>query len=279
MNRSRILVFVAIAYGISWTCWLPIVKLVHLNPFESPALVILLFLVGVYSPTISAIINSAIIGGWPAVKDLLKKCILWRVGIIWYAFAILFMPLAYSLSVFAYTILDGSVGSVNYGMLPIIPVAALLMLFLGPLGEESGWRGFALPYLERKYGYIICSVVIGLIWAFWHTPLFWAKSGTLISGYPVTFLSVTKFLLFATGLSFIFTWLYINTNGSVLLAILLHHSVNMSGMIVSLLFPDLELDGKQKIDYFFIIFIWMLIICGLGFNFYNNIASKRQIRT
>lgn len=210
INKNRILMFVPITYGISWICWLPTVRFIPLNLFESSTSVMLLLVIGIYSPTISAILISSINGGWPDVKDLLKKYIVWRVEIFWYIASILFFPLVYLLSVFAYRIFHGSIGSIHYGVLPIIPVLVFISIFLGPLGEELGWRGFMLPYLKRKYGFIKGSAVIGIIWTFWHSPLFWAKSGTAISGSPVTFLSVTIYLLFVTGSSFIFTWFYIN---------------------------------------------------------------------
>jgi membrane protease YdiL (CAAX protease family) len=142
MNKSRILVFLAIAYGISWICWLPIVKFIPLNLFESSTFVILLLVIGVYSPTISTILSSAIIGGWPSVKALIKKYFLWRVEIVWYIAAILLFPLVYTLSVFAYRISIGSIGSINYGVLSIIHVLVFVSIFLGPLGEELVWRDF-----------------------------------------------------------------------------------------------------------------------------------------
>jgi uncharacterized protein len=179
------------------------------------------------------------------------------------------------LCIFFYKISYGSIGSIQYGVLPIIPVLVFVSIFFGPLGEELGWRGFLLPFLERKYGVIKGSIVIGIIWTFWHAPLFWAKSGTAISGYPVTFLSVTIYLLFITGSSFIFTWLYSRTNGSVLLSILLHLSMNASGLIASLLFPDIGLQGKLNIFYYSTVCIWVLILCGLGFGSIYKTASKR----
>ena len=282
MKKINILGFVTIAYGISWFCWLPIVKFIPLNLFESSTFVILLLIIGIYSPTISAILNSAMIGGWPAVKDLIKKYFLWRVKIVWYIASILLFPLVYLLSVFAYMISNGSIGSIgsiNYGALPVIPVLVFVSFFLGPLGEELGWRGFLLPFLERKYGVIKGSIVIGITWTFWHAPLFWANSGTAISGYPVTFFSVIIYLIFITGASFIFTWLYRRTNGSILLSILLHLSMNASGLIVSLLFPDIGLEGKLNMFYYSTVCIWVLILCGLGFDSICKIASKRQIRT
>ncbi len=275
MRKSYILGFVAIAYGISWICWLPIIKFIPLNLSESPKFVIFLFVVGVYSPTVSAILCSAVISGRSTVKALIKKYFLWRVEVLWYIAAILFFPLVYILCIFFYKISYGSIGSIQYGVLPIIPVLVFVSIFFGPLGEELGWRGFLLPFLERKYGVIKGSIVIGIIWTFWHAPLFWAKSGTAISGYPVTFLSVTIYLLFITGSSFIFTWLYSRTNGSVLLSILLHLSMNASGSIASLLFPDIGLQGKLNIFYYSTVCIWVLILCGLGFGSIYKTASKR----
>jgi len=279
MNKSNILLFVAIAYGISWICWLPIVKFIPLNLSESPKSVIFFLVIGIYSPTISAILCSAIIGGLPAVKVLIKKYILWRVEVVWYIAAILFFPFVYLLSVFAYRVSYGSIGSIHYGGFSILPVLVFISILLGPLGEELGWRGFLLPFLERKYGFIKGSIVIGVIWTFWHAPLFWAKSGTAISGYPVSFLSVTIYLLFITGASFIFTLIYSRTNGSILLSILLHLSMNASGLIVSFLFPDIGLEGKLNIFYFSTVCVWILILCGLVFDFIYKIAFKKQIRT
>jgi hypothetical protein len=158
MNKSRILVFMALAYGISWICWLPIVKFIPLNLSESPIFVILLLVIGIYSPTISAILGSAIIGGRPAVKDLIKKYILWRVSIVWYIAAILFFPLVYSLSVFAYRISNGSIGSINYGVLPIIPVLVFVSIFLGPLGEESCF--LLLDHRLSLPGFILIRMVV-----------------------------------------------------------------------------------------------------------------------
>ena len=279
INKRNILGFVAIAYGISWICWLPIVKFIPLNLSDSPKFVIFFLVFGIYSPTISALLCSAVIGGWPTVKALIKKYILWRVGAFGYFAAILFFPLVYVLCVFAFKVSYGSIGSIHFGVLPILPVLFFVSFFLGPLGEELGWRGFVLPFLERKYGYIKGSIAIGVIWTFWHTPLFWAKSGTAISGYPVTFLSVTIYLLFITGASFIFTWLYSSTNGSVFLSILLHLSMNASGLLVNFLFPDIGLEGKLNIFYISTGCLWIIILCGLGFDFIYKIASKRQIKT
>jgi hypothetical protein len=94
------------------------------------------------------------------------------------------------------------------------------------LGEELGWRGFLLPELEKRYGSLPASVLIGVIWTAWHAPLFWAPAGTSISGGPVTLLAVATFLTRLIGWSFLFTWLSRISRGSILLPIAMHTSIN-----------------------------------------------------
>src|SRR5690606_18363554 len=94
-------------------------------------------------------------------------------------------PFLYTVSIGLYVIFGGEVGAINYGLLPWLPVVFIVPIVFGPLAEEFGWRGFALPLLDHKNRAIASSIIIGFIWALWHAPLFWAKTGTAISGFPV----------------------------------------------------------------------------------------------
>jgi hypothetical protein len=82
----------------------------------------------------------------------------------------------------------------------------LMALPFGPLGEELGWRGYLQPRLMERSSPVATSLVIGTVWTFWHTPLYWAPAGTSISGEPVTVLAVLYYLVQVTGLAFVFTW-------------------------------------------------------------------------
>jgi uncharacterized protein len=90
----------------------------------------------------------------------------------------------------------------------------------GPLGEEFGWRGYALPALEHKTGWRWASLIVGGIWALWHLPLFY-MSGTAQANMPMA-----MFMASSVALSVIFARLSINTAFSVLPAIVLHWSIN-----------------------------------------------------
>jgi len=89
----------------------------------------------------------------------------------------------------------------------------------GSMGEEFGWRGFALPLLLKKYNPTAASLILGLIWAFWHFPV--DITSNIVFG-PI---AVVFRLIWSLPLTIIFTWFFIKTNGSILIALLLHTSV------------------------------------------------------
>ena len=98
----------------------------------------------------------------------------------------------------------------------------LVSLFLrGAMGEELGLRGFALPRLQAHYGPMRASLIIGVLWGLWHLPV-------LLGRDPV---SVVAFLLLSIGLSFVFTWLYNGSGGSLIPGLLFHATQNWEGRV------------------------------------------------
>jgi len=97
----------------------------------------------------------------------------------------------------------------------------------GHLNEEPGWCGLAQPRLQKKYGSIIASIIIGVIWGLWHAPLYW--TGIYSGGIE----EILGRFLWTIPLAFLFTWAYNRTQGSLLVSILLHTSVNFQGDISS----------------------------------------------
>jgi membrane protease YdiL (CAAX protease family) len=110
---------------------------------------------------------------------------------------------------------------------------ALTLILGGPLGEEPGWRGFALPRLQLLHGPLVESVVLGILWGMWHLPLFWSGVWT-----PLTIPNVVMFILMITALTIIITWVFNNAKGSLLITMLMHASFNtFANKIVAPLFP------------------------------------------
>jgi membrane protease YdiL (CAAX protease family) len=119
----------------------------------------------------------------------------------------------------------------------LLPVLFLYIVVLGgPLFEEPGWRGFALPRLQSRWGPLAAAVILGVLWAAWHateylTPEFARANGGLTPS------GVSVFLVAAVCFSIIIAWVFNHTGGSILIAILLHGSINFSQGLTSDLFP------------------------------------------
>jgi membrane protease YdiL (CAAX protease family) len=106
------------------------------------------------------------------------------------------------------------------------------VVFHGPLGEEAGWRGFALPRLQSRYGPLIGSLILAPVWALWHLPMFWVPAWK----FPPTLLNLALFILASIPLTIIMTWIFNNTKGSLLIAVLVHAVFDTTFVILNLLF-------------------------------------------
>ena len=103
----------------------------------------------------------------------------------------------------------------------------------GPLGEEPGWRGFALPRLQWRNGPLVGSLILGVLWACWHLPLFWSGVWT-----PPTIPNILMFDVMITALTIIMTWVFNHVNGSLLIMMLTHASFNtFANEVEAPLFP------------------------------------------
>lgn len=190
-------------------------------------------------PIILIVVNAVIVGyiisgglsGIEGIQKLLNKLYIWNIPLRWYLFALIFYPAVLFLSLL-YGIY-GSGSSVNeifnqvsgnavYGL---IITYGYVGLTRGPLREEIGWRGFALPRLQNLHSPLVGSIILGVIWIVWHLPLHF--NGL----YPV---GIEGFLdrFYYLGLIFLFTWLYNHTKGSLLLTTLFHTSANTAGTIL-----------------------------------------------
>ena len=132
----------------------------------------LIWFLAVFSPTFSALIVSWVTGGTNEVKRLLSGFTRWRVGWGWY-FAAAFLLLGPFVIALVYISLGNPVVWLKPGWtIPLLLTQALYQLLSGPLSEEAGWRGFALPRLKSNYNALVSSLILGVIWTFWHLPLF-----------------------------------------------------------------------------------------------------------
>jgi hypothetical protein len=186
-----------------------------------------LFYAGVFAPALVAWLLTWMDSGSPGVRALVSPLVRWNVGARWYVFALGFMASVKLIAAVMYRLTTG--GWPAFGTTPVAVLfagAIFSTLVGGQAGEEIGWRGYALPLLAERAGFRVAAVVIGVIWATWHLPLFYLRGGDLAGqSFPV-------FLLLVTALSAAITWLYVNTGGSLLLTMLFHAAVNNTTAIV-----------------------------------------------
>jgi len=190
-----------------------------------------LFILAAAAPTISATILTLAWEGWSGLGALYARLIRWRFGIQWYALVLIGLPLLGWLV----TRVAGAEPKYDLSTPALVFLALLNLLITGPLGEELGWRGYALPRLLKRFNPFVASLILGAIWGVWHLPAFFVS--TLVqSGI---FLPI--FLFGALCTSILATWTFQHTGGSVLVTVLLHYMVNFTLAILGAPFPALTL--------------------------------------
>ena len=207
-------VYFVLACALFWSCIaLGFIEQFH---FWVPIL-------GAFAPGIAAVVVSGLGSGEPGVRALLGQLRRWRVGLGWYLVA-LGLPFAEDALAAGLANVMGSFSIARIPpVLPILP--AMWVVFLFAAGEELGWRGFALPRLRGSHGAIVASLMVGTLHAVWHWPVILLPHQYL-SGVPVLPWSV-----FVLSEAVIFTWIFTNTGGSVLMCALYHGCSNL-GMIL-----------------------------------------------
>ena len=174
-----------------------------------------LFVLAVYAPAISAIVLVFAHGGLSGLGRFLSRLGLWRAGAGWWLFLLLGVPALY----FAGAALGNGLEGWRLPGLAAALGPMLFMLVLGPV-EEFGWRGFMLPLLQRRMAPLWAGLLLGVVWGIWHLPAFFL-SDTVQSNW-----AFTPFFLGSVALSVIFTALFNDARGSLLLPALLHFQVN-----------------------------------------------------
>ncbi len=236
LARHPLLFFFIIAYAGSWLLFMPLALSengVGLLPFSHPLLPYVIP-VGIFlGPFLSGFVMTGVTEGREGIRHLLRRIVLWRVGLRWYLFALIVLPAVFVLSA---SVLPGALASFQ-GLAPTI-VTSLLVLFVyvffigGGLNEEVGWRGFALPRLQRLHGPLVGSLILGPLWALWHVPIFWWPGWNT----PPTILNIVLYVISVSAFTIVMTWFFNNTKGSVFMAILIHTSHNVFYGIVPAIF-------------------------------------------
>jgi CAAX protease family protein len=222
LKRYPITAFFVLAFVISWGIRIPM-TLFSLD--AAP-----LKLLAEFGPTSAALIVTAALNGRVGVRALLGRVLQWRANPWWYALVLLGPAALQVISIGAFVLLGGPGDQFQFPGL-VLPIL-LTIGFMLSVGEEIGWRGFALRRLQSRTNPVVASLIIGVLWAIWHVPGDITNLGLLTA--PSTYIAFLWFLgLTMTG-SVLMAWVYNRTGGSLLLMALFHLGLTVLWQFVTL---------------------------------------------
>lgn len=219
--RHPLATYATFAYGLSWAIFVPLA--LQAQGIIEPVLPGWMHYVASLGPAISAFIVTCWVSGPDGLKELWSRMTRWRVGLLWWIVA--FAPIVIFLAI---VIVGGAFGAGGVrasmlGQADFLPDIGLWMLPLWfltyGLGEETGWRGFALPRLQHGSSALKASLLTAALWGLWHFPAFFYVYDPSIA---------VGFAIGLTAGSIMFTWLYNSTGGSILMVAVLHATFNLT---------------------------------------------------
>lgn len=224
VSRHPLLSFFVLANALSWSAWLPYI--LSQNGLGIWDVTFSSQLTGILpgaflGPITSALVVTLITDGRSGLRTWARRLWKWRVRWHWYAIAVLGVPAALVLT--GVVVSGGQIMAPSITALIMYIPALLLQMVTTGLAEEPGWRDFALPRLQERFGPMRSAFILGPVWALWHMPLFltdWGRWPEAHWSAPVTF------AIFCIGFNVVMAWVFNSTGQSLPLAILAHVSVN-----------------------------------------------------
>jgi membrane protease YdiL (CAAX protease family) len=222
LQRYPVATFVMFAYGWTWFCWWSVVASSR-GRLSLPISDSALATIGQFGPFAAAVIVTTATRGLAGLHDFAGRFLRWRAHPVWLLVALFFLPATMLAAIYWHAFFGGTIGSLKFsGDWSTIPLHFVYLLVIGgPLGEEPGWRGFALPWLQERNGPTVGSVWLGMLHAGWHWPLWWMHRP------PCPFWMYVAGVVLVT---FLFTWLFNHTGGSLLYALLFHTSLSIASV-------------------------------------------------
>lgn len=212
IKRQPLIAFYILAFALTWGAgW---AADTFYTGSTLSGLLVLPFLFLSAGPLIGALVVTAVTGGKAGVIALLRKFLIWRVGWRWYAVALLLTPAMFLVTIY----MNVWLGAPNPSVALLAAAPGMILAFAlrlvnpldGPMKEELGWRGFALPRLQERYSTPVAYLILIAMVVVWHLPLVWMGSLPAIA-------------LFGTvSATILYGWIFNNTKGSVLMTLIAH---------------------------------------------------------
>jgi len=254
MKRKEIILFLILTFLFSWIIWGSALLLITLKYKVSGVLLISLITLGSFGPSIIGVILTIYFGGKVEVTKLFKRLTIYKFKPWLYIFVILLCPIVMTLSIFIHNLLGGNLNYFNsINPIQIILVFIFILILGGPLGEEIGWRGFVLARLQKTNSSVKSAMILGVIWAIWHIPLFFLK-GSSQYGFPYGI-----FFVNTIAFSIIIAYVLNKSGESLFLSMLFHGAFNTSLSCINIM-PQITHTLRPIIIAIFILWIICIIM-------------------
>jgi membrane protease YdiL (CAAX protease family) len=250
VRRRPLLSFFVLANLMSWLAWMPYILSQNglgVWDYRFPDVLgtsqLLGVLPGAYlGPIASALFVTAVADGRTGLRRWLGRMWRWRVRWHWYAVTLLGVPAAMLATGYVWS--GGQINAPSMVAVAAYVPGLLLQMVTTGLAEEPGWRDFALPRLQRRFGPLTGTMILGPLWTVWHLPLFFSDWG----GWPeADWTRVASFAVFCIAFNVVMTWVFNRTGESLPLSMLLHVSVNnFASILWTEVFPTL---GEGEASY------------------------------
>ncbi len=260
LQRYSLVLFFVLAFAIAWFPWY--------TGGEG---------FWVFGPSIAGVIVTLLAYGKDGMRGLFQRAVHWRVNWRWWLIALFLPGLLTLIGVFAGVLMGADMPAFTFFRQEwyLAPIFFLVTIIGGPIGEEFGWRGFALPKLQNKWGPLIGTLILGLTWGLWHLPEF-LRPGSLHHEIGLGFLPF--YVAGSLSLSIFMTWVYNKTHGSLLVGGFIYHNADnfwgvvlMTGVTMS---AALQGEGSSTLD----VTIWKAaIIVAVVAAVVLAIATKGQL--
>lgn len=237
MNKQtkNLIIFFVATFIWTWACYTPIVISGN-SPYQMPWMILLIL--GGAGPSIVGVAMVLLTFDKAQRHEYWQRCFSpRRISLLWWLVIFLIFPVIFSTGITIDQLLGGSLPGMkqltDLMASPLMwPLAAFISFMSGPWSEEFGWRGYALEPITSSYGTIRGTVALGLLWGVWHLPLYFmpatwhGQMGFQLAGF-------WTFMALSVGMSFIMTWVYQNTNRSILSGLLIHFTSNFSAQLIA----------------------------------------------
>jgi len=241
-KRFELPLFFILAFVLTWGFWIPI-TLAKAGQMTFPVNETLAGALGAWGPSLAGILLTMAYSGRRGIMTLLRRFLMWRFSLLLYLAAVS-LPVIISLLTTGVAILLGAKSPdfahplitqttllppevIQAGFLILLPTMLISSIFSSSLGEEIGWRGFALPHLQGRYLPLIASLILGFIWGLWHFPRVW------MPGNEFDIAAFIWLVLGATLNTVIYTWIFNASDGSLIPGLILHTSQALSNQFLS----------------------------------------------